>query len=62
MHDGSFWTLDEVLDHYASGGKNPLNQHYVIKPFNLSETEKKQLISFLKSLTDTSYLVDFRDF
>lgn len=55
MHDGSLSTLDEVLEHYQKGGKKHALQDKVIVPFSLSDRQKKQLLSFLKSLTDTSY-------
>lgn len=60
MHDGSLATLEKVIEHYSKGGNHSVNQHAVIRSFELSTIEKKQLISFLKSLTDTSYLVNFK--
>lgn len=60
MHDGSLKTLDEVIDHYLAGGKHPKGQHPSILPFQLTTQEKKQLISFLSALTDTSYLKNFQ--
>lgn len=56
MHDGSIASLEEVIDHYASGGKNHPNKSELIKPFELSENEKQALIGFLKSLTDEEFL------
>jgi cytochrome c peroxidase len=68
MHDGSIRTLDEVLDHYAAGGRtiregpnagvgsnNPLKSGF-IKGFTLTPQERKDLIAFLESLTDTEFL------
>jgi cytochrome c peroxidase len=52
MHDGSLATLEEVVDHYNSGGKNNPNKSGLIKPLGLSDSEKQDLINFLKSLTD----------
>ena len=52
MHDGSFNTLEEVIDHYNSGGKQNVNKSFFIKPLGLTETEKQDLINFLKSLTE----------
>ncbi len=60
MHDGSFVDLDKVLKHYALGGVGHPNQNKVIQPFVLSEKDKKAVKAFLFSLTDTSYLVNFR--
>jgi cytochrome c peroxidase len=60
MHDGSMSTIEEVLNHYAIGGKGHFNQSSIIKPFNLTDLELKQIKSFLFSLTDTSYLKAYR--
>lgn len=56
MHDGSMNTLEEVLQHYMSGGKNHPNQSPLIRPFTLSEQEQKDLIAFLKSLDDEDFV------
>jgi cytochrome c peroxidase len=61
MHDGSLKTLEQVITHYSKGGQKHPKQSTVIAPFNLSEIEQKQLISFLISLTDTSYLKKFEN-
>jgi len=56
MHDGSLKTLDEVVEFYGRGGslkdgvRNML-QHPSIKDLNLSRTEQKDLVEFMKSLT-----------
>lgn len=55
MHNGSLRTLNEVIDHYQNGGGGYPNQDPKIKKFNISVEEKEDLISFLKTLTDTSY-------
>jgi cytochrome c peroxidase len=60
MHDGSLATMDEVIAHYQSGGKKYQNKHPIIKPFELTAEEKNQLKAFLFSLTDTSYMHQFR--
>ncbi len=60
MHDGSLSDLNSVIEHYMSGGKNHFNKDQRIIPFNISYTDKKDLIHFLEALTDTSYMVDFR--
>jgi len=59
MHNGKLKTLDDVVDHYSSGGKQHPNKSSVIQPFHLSKEEKKQLVRFLQALTDTSYLQQF---
>lgn len=59
MHDGRFKTLEEVIEHYALGG------HYAenVDPFipqiaeiKLTAKQKKQIILFLKTLTDSSFI------
>jgi cytochrome c peroxidase len=55
MHDGSFLTLGEVIEHYNSGGKNHSHKSNLIKPLDLSNREKNDLIAFLKSLTDEGF-------
>lgn len=52
MHDGSIATLEDVVEHYNSGGKNHPNKSPIIKPLYLTVQEKQNLIHFLKSLTD----------
>ncbi len=56
MHDGRFATLEEVIDHYGRGGHAVENEDTNILPFHLSEREKQDLIAFLKTLTDTSFV------
>ena len=59
MHDGRFATLEEVLDHYVSGGHPSPNvgNELATAPTlrTLSATEKADIIAFLNTLTDTSY-------
>jgi cytochrome c peroxidase len=61
MHDGSISTLDEVIDHYATGGRtaNP-NRSTGLRPLTLTPDERKDLIAFLESLTDREALRDSR--
>lgn len=54
MHDGSISTLEEVIDHYASGGSSHRLKSEKITGFSLSSQEKQDLVAFLESLTDTS--------
>jgi cytochrome c peroxidase len=61
MHDGSMATLEDVLNHYEAGGKlDHPNKSRVLHLFRLSESEKRDLIEFLKSLTDEDLLHDPR--
>jgi cytochrome c peroxidase len=51
MHDGEMATLPEVLDFYSrGGGKNPFLDEK-IKPLDLTEAEKSDLLAFLSALT-----------
>lgn len=56
MHDGRFQTLEEVIDHYNSGGKQSPNKHPLIAPLGLNTYQKEALLAFLQTLTDTSFL------
>ena len=60
MHDGRFQTLEEVIDHYETGG----TYSSTIDPFMkystgglvLSTTQKQDLVAFLHTLTDTAFI------
>lgn len=60
MHDGTFTTVEQVFDHYEAGGKKHSLQSPIVKSFNLSEKQRTQLKKFLFSLTDTSYMKEYR--
>lgn len=68
MHDGSVTSLDEVIDHYARGGRlitagpnagdgslNP-NKSSFINGFVVTANERLDLIEFFKSLTDWKFI------
>jgi cytochrome c peroxidase len=68
MHDGSIATLEQVIDHYAAGGRtiadglyagvgssNP-NKSPLVKGFTISSEEKADLVAFLNSLTDADFV------
>jgi len=70
MHDGSIASLDEVIDHYAAGGRtlhtgpyagigsqNPHKSGFVTG-FELSPQEREDLLAFLHSLTDVSFVTN----
>ncbi|CAL4869444.1 Cytochrome c551 peroxidase (plasmid) [Asticcacaulis sp. MM231] len=72
FHDGSAKTLDDVIDHYAAGGRtiqngpnagvgknNPLKSSF-ISGFTLTPSERDDLKAFLNSLTDDAVLTDPR--
>ena len=58
MFDGRFETLNEVIDFFASGGLAHRNKSELIQPFSISAQEKADLIAFLETLTDESFLND----
>ncbi len=51
MHDGSLGTLEEVIDHYNSGGIDRPSRSDLIAPLGLAEQDKLDLIAFLKTLS-----------
>jgi cytochrome c peroxidase len=60
MHDGRFNKLKEVIQHY-SDGINPKSENlhkFLKKPIHLNENQKKDLLAFLRTLTDKSFLFD----
>lgn len=72
MHDGSITTLAEVVDHYAAGGRNIVdgpnagdgrmnpNKSPLVRPMDLSAQDKADLVAFLESLTDETFVTDPR--
>jgi cytochrome c peroxidase len=63
MHDGRFTTLEQVLNHYQTGAKNHPNRGVQIPNggygvATLSETDKANIIAFLKTLTDRTLTTD----
>ena len=60
MHDGRFATLEEVVEHYDSGGKYSTTVDPLMKKLGvglqLSNQEKKDLVAYLKTLTDTDFI------
>ena len=72
MHDGSAATLEDVIEHYARGGRlieagpyagdgrrNPFKSEF-IRGFDLTNAERDDLVAFLHSLTDQTVLTDLR--
>ena len=60
MHNGSFANLKDVLKFYNKGGGKglkiePSNQTLPFEKLDLSSKEMNDIISFMKTLTDTSY-------
>ncbi len=60
MHNGMFKTLEEVLNYYNSPDwfiENSVNRDDAFKtPLRLTAQEKKDIIAFLKTLTDKKYI------
>jgi cytochrome c peroxidase len=56
MHDGRLATIDDVLDHYDSGGKNSPSADALLRPLEMTNLERRALKAFLHTLTDTAYL------
>jgi cytochrome c peroxidase len=54
MHNGVFSTLDEVVAFYDQGGIPNPALSMLMFPLNLTETEKADLVEFLKSLTGSN--------
>lgn len=56
MFDGSLKTLEEVIDHFASGGKNHINKSDLFTGFTITESEKQDLIAFLYTLSEKAVI------
>ncbi len=68
MHDGSIETLEDVVRHYASGGRNITSGQYagdgrtsplksgLVRGFQMTDQELADVVAFLKSLTDTGFV------
>jgi len=59
MHNGAFYSLEEVVDFYNDGGKDadggstgyPQTKSPLIKPLGLSDEEKEDLVAFLDAFS-----------
>ena len=65
MHDGRFSTLEEVVDHYNEGihpstTLDPAIQATSETGLFLTADDKVDLVNFLKTLTDQTFLNDVR--
>lgn len=58
MHNGSLPTLESVVDHYQTGGKSHPNKSLLLKPFILNAQERADLLAFLRSLTDQTFIAN----
>ncbi|MCH7615037.1 MAG: hypothetical protein IH978_04775 [Nitrospinae bacterium] len=57
MHDGRLATLLQVVDFYDQGGTPNPYLDPVIKPLNLSNQEKEDLVEFLHALNGEGWEV-----
>ena len=70
MHDGSLETLEDVLEHYAAGGRltedgplagdgraNP-NKSEFVRGFEMTDEERDDVVAFLESFTDEAFVTD----
>jgi len=55
MHDGRFSSLEQVIDHYDSGGFPSDNKNPFIRKLGLTPQQKSDLLAFLHTLTDSSF-------
>ena len=62
MHNGRFSTLEQVVDHYNSGGHYSLTIDPLMKKvgigLQLSNQEKTDLVAFLKTLSDPDFITN----
>lgn len=57
MHDGRYFTLVQVLDHYQDCHTNEMEVDPILsRGITLTALERKQLLTFLKTLTDAPLL------
>jgi cytochrome c peroxidase len=70
MHDGSIATLEDVMDHYAAGGRvitkgpnagdsrdSPLRSEHV-QGFPMTERQRADLVALMHTFTDEAFLAD----
>lgn len=58
MHNGSIFTLDEVVEHYTSHKSGATVDASLRNGMPLSDDDKQNLVKFLKTLTDYSYIAN----
>jgi len=66
MHNGAFYTLEEVIDFYDRGGYDeegrttdfPENKTPLIKPLGLTDEEKEDLLAFLEAFSGDEITID----
>lgn len=58
MHDGSLATLQEVIEFYDRGGGSGSGKDPLLKPLELTDTDKADLVEFLGTLSGTPITVE----
>jgi len=62
MHDGRFATLEQVVEHYNSGGNFSSTVDPLMKKLGvglqLTNQQKQDLVAFLKTLSDTDFITN----
>lgn len=58
MHNGAFFTLEEVIDFYDEGGGESANKSPLLQPLNLTEEQKADLLDFLLAMTGDEIIHD----
>jgi len=62
MHNGMMETLEEVIDFYSNPYEfvaTPINMDTtMLEPLNFTDQQKTDLVNFLHSLTDISFLLN----
>ena len=58
MHDGRFWTLEEVVDFYDDGGIPNASLDQEMKQLELTDSEKADLLEFMRSLNGEGWQVE----
>lgn len=61
MHDGRFPDLESVIDHYSGHiAHSETLSPFLQQPLHLTKQEKKDLLAFLRLLTDSTFITDPR--
>lgn len=55
MHDGRFETLEEVIEHYNSGGHPSPNKDPLMVPLGLTQEQQDAVLAFLLTLNDEDF-------
>jgi cytochrome c peroxidase len=59
-HDGRFYSVGAVIDHYRSGVIRSKTTDPLVVNMSINDYEKIDLVSFLQTLTDSSFISDKR--